>query len=257
MRAMVEMTARRDFAYDNTYNRALQSRIYDALDGTKYDGLHNEDDVKLFSYSLPIPPRGGDEGDTRRLIFAGADDELVAAIVAGLCRVPELNLQEMPFHVDQAFSIDVPVGDAGTLTTGTPIIIRFDESTAEEYNIDTDYPDSTYWRAEHGTDLFFEHLNRNLQYKYQQAYDEEPPEAPYFTGYSMDREVVKPLSFGEQARDVTFIGHEWSFDYEVRNGKHRKILNLALDAGLGELNGLGFGFMNRDEDVKNGSDSDR
>lgn len=256
MRTMVEMTARRDFEYDNRYNRALQSRIHDSLSGTRYEQLHESNEMNLFSYSLPIPPRGGEEGDTRRLIFAGADADLVATITAGLCKEPELNLHEMPFHVDQAFSINVPIGDTGTLTTGTPIIIRFGEDEAEEYGIDTDYSESTYWRAKHGTDLFFTHLNKNLQYKYQRVYDEEPPEPPYFTGYSMDREVVKPLSFGKDAPEVTFIGYEWSFDYEVESGKHRKLLNLTLDTGLGELNGLGFGFMNRDEDVNNGSVSD-
>ena len=256
MRAMVEMTARRDFEYDNTYNRALQSEIYSRLSETEHEPLHEKKATKMISYSLPIPPRDCEEGDTRRLIFAGADEEVVTNVVAGLCQEPELNLHEMTFHVEKAFSIDVPIGDTGTLTTGTPIIVRFTESEADEYGIDTDYS-KTYWRSEHGTDLFFTRLHRNLQFKYEQVYGEEPPEPPYFTGYSMDREVVKPLPFGEEDRAVNYIGYEWSFDYEVESGKHRKLLNLALDCGLGELNGLGFGFVNRDKDVNNGSDSGR
>ncbi|EMA54401.1 hypothetical protein C450_06210 [Halococcus salifodinae DSM 8989] len=248
---MVEMTARRDFEYDNTYNRSLQARIYNSLDGTEYAGLHENDNIKLFSYSPPIPPRNGEEGDTRRLIIAGDDDTLVTTIATGLCQNPELNLHEMPFHVERAFSIDVTLGDRGALTTGSPIITRFNRDTADEHGIETEY-DKTYWRPEHGTDLFFEQLNRNIQQKYRIAYDEQPPDPPYFTGYSFDREVVKPLRFDTEP--VTFVGGEWTFEYEIESGDHRKVLNLALDAGLGELNALGFGFMNRSEDVNDGSD---
>jgi CRISPR-associated endoribonuclease Cas6 len=249
---MVEMTARRDYEYDNAYNRALQSRIYNSLDGTEYAGLHENDDIKLFSYSPPIPPRDAEEGDTRRLIVAGQDDNLVTTIITNLCQEPELNLREMPFHVNRAFSIDVPLGNRGALTTGSPIIIRFDDQTAAEYGIDAQH-EKPYWEAEHGTNLFFDHLNKNIQQKYRIAYGEEPPEPPYFTGYSFDREVVKPLYY--DANPVTYVGNEWTFEYEIESGDHRKLLNLALNTGLGELNGLGFGFMNREEDVNDGTGS--
>lgn len=251
MRAMVEMTARRDYEYDNTYNRALQGRIYKSLDGKEYGNLHESDDIKLFSFSPPIPPRNADEGDTRRLIFAGEDDELVTTLVTELCRNPELNLNEMPFHVDQAYSITSPLSDRGTLTTGTPIIVRFREQTAAEYGIDTER-ERTHWQPEHGTELFFDQLQSNIQQKYRLAYGEEPPEPPYFTGYSFDRKVVKPLYYDQ--KPVTYIGGEWSFEYEIESADHRNLLDLTLTAGLGELNGLGFGFMNRAEDVNDGNE---
>lgn len=252
MRAMIEMTARRNYTYDNTYNRALQSQIHNRLDGTEYAELYEDDDMRLLSYSPPIPPRNADKGDTRRLIIAGEDDELVTTIVTKLCQAPEVNLHEMSFHVERAFSIDVPLGDRRALTTGSPIIIRFGKDTAKEHDIETQY-DKTYWRPEHGTNLFFDHLNGNIQHKYRMAYSEEPPPPPYFTGYSFDRKVVKPLPFGTET--VTFIASEWNFEYEIESGDHRKLLNLALTAGLGELNGLGFGFMNRVEDVNDGTGS--
>lgn len=253
MRAMVEMTARRDYKYDNTYNRSLQSRIYQSLNGTAYSDLHENNDISLFSYSPPIPPRSAEEGDTRRLIIAGVDDELVTTIATNLCRNPELNLNEMTFHVDCAYSLRTSVGERGALTTGSPIIIRFQNQTAEEYGIETDY-DKTYWEAEHGTDLFFDHLYKNIQWKYRLAYDEDPPEPPFFTGYSYDRQVAKPLYY--DASPVTYIGSEWTFEYEVESADHRRLLNLALNSGLGELNSLGFGFMNRAEAVNDGTSTD-
>lgn len=252
MRAMVEMTARRDYAFDNSYHRPLQGKIYGVLNGTKYEHIHDGNDMNLFSYSPPIPPHNTEEGETRRLIFAGHDPDLVTTIVTSLCREPELNLSEMPFYVEEAYSLNANVGESGTLTTGSPLIVRFNQQTAEEHGIDTKY-EKTYWRPEHGTDLFFDHLNGNIQQKYRSAYGEEPPEPPYFTGFSLENDVAKPLYYDQ--KEVVYVGSEWKFEYEVESGKHRKLLKLALNAGLGELNGLGFGFMNRDEDVNNGPDS--
>ncbi|MDG5762061.1 CRISPR-associated endoribonuclease Cas6 [Natronococcus sp. A-GB1] len=243
---MIETTARRDFEYDNTYNRALQSRVYNCLRDTVYADLHEKTGIKLFSYSPPIPPRNATKGDTRRFIFAGQDEDLITAIASDLCKNPELDLYEMAFRVDRAFSIDNPLGEQGTLTTGSPLIIRFDQDSASEYNVETKY-EKTYWQPEHGTELFFECLHKNLQRKFRLVFDADPPEPPYFTGYSFNRTVAKPLEFNDES--VTFIGSEWSFDYEIRSGPHRKLLNLAFDCGLGELNALGFGFMNREVDV--------
>jgi CRISPR-associated endoribonuclease Cas6 len=152
----------------------------------------------------------------------------------------------MPLHAEKAFTIDPSVNDRGSFITGTPIVIRFGTETAAEYGLESDY-DRTYWRPEHGMDLFFDHLYTNLQKKYELEYDESAPEPPYFSGYSLQKVVPKPVSYADG--DVTYIGTTWEFDYKVRSAAHRRILNLVLDAGLGELNGLGFGFMNRTEDT--------
>jgi CRISPR-associated endoribonuclease Cas6 len=253
MRAMVEMTARRDYTFDHTYHRPLQGRLYTDLERSQFEGLHDDDRLKLFSFSPPIPPQDTEEGDMRRLIIAGHNPDLVTTAITGLCSTPELNLYEMPYTVERAFSIETPLGDRGEITTGAPIVIRFAQPTAEEYEIDTNY-DKTYWRPPHGTSLFFDRLYDNLQQKYRLAFDEPPPDPPYFTEYSLERTVSKPLQY--EAESVVYIGSEWTFKYEIESAAHRKLLQLALDTGLGELNGLGFGFVNRGIDVNDGSDKD-
>lgn len=246
MRTLVKMTARSDFAYDNTYNHRLQARLYRDLDRAGYDEIHDDRGPKLFSYSNPFPPRNGIEGDDRRLLFASTDPEMVTGVAYGLCSDSELNIGEMPFEVCEAFTLDPAVQERGELVTGTPIVLRFGTETARKFGIDTEH-ERTYWRPEHGMDLFFDRLYGNLQHKYQLAYDEPPPEPPYFTEYSLDRSVSKPVAYADG--NVTYIGSEWTFAYEVESANHRRILNLALDTGLGELNGLGFGFVNRAEDA--------
>ena len=245
MRALVDLRARRDFSYDIKYNHKLQGRLYSDL---REQGIKNvqDDGPKLFSYSNIFPPRDANQGDSRTLIFASVHPNLVTSVAYGLCSSPELNVGEMPLKVEEAFTIDPAVGDQGTLVTGTPIVVRFGTKTAAEYNIKIDY-DRTYWRPEHGMDLFFDHLYGNLQKKYEKAFDEPAPDPPYFSSYSLKKVIPKPITYADG--DVTYIGSTWEFDYEVKNGAHRRLLDLILDAGLGELNGLGFGFVNREEDI--------
>jgi len=246
MRCLITLKARQDYAYSNRYNHKLQGRIYRDLDEQGHENLHTEHGPKLFSYSNPFPPRDASKGDTRHLIFASPYSDLVTDVAHGFCSTPEVNIGEMPLEAQEAVTLDPKVEERGELTTGTPIIIRLTADEAADYDINSEY-DRLYWRPEHGMDVFFDRLNENLQRKYRKYYDEEPPDPPYFGGYSLDRTVTKPVDFPDG--DVTYISGEWTFEYELSGRKHRQLLNLALDCGLGELNSLGFGFINRGEDV--------
>jgi len=247
MRTLVTLTARNDFAYCNKYNHKLQGRLYSDLERAGYKNIHRDNGPKGFSYSNIFPPRQAQEGDTRRFMFAAPEDEMVTDVAYGLCSEPEVNIGPMALEAEEAITLDPSVEERGTLTTGTPIILRMDADEAREEGIDPGDYDRLYWRPEYGMDWFFDRLYDNLQSKYRRVYNDEPPEPPYFSGYTMDRTVAKPVSFADG--DVQFIGSEWTFEYELEGQDHRLILDLALDVGLGELNGLGFGFVNRGADV--------
>jgi len=247
MRTLVTLTARNDFSYYNKYNHKLQGRLYNDLKQSGYEEIHSDHGPKGFSYSNIFPPRNAEEGDTRRFIFAALDEQLVTDVAYGLCSEPEVNIGPMALEAEEAFTLDPSVEEQGRLTTGTPIILRMDAEDAREEGIDPGDYDRLYWRPEYGMDCFFDRLYENLQSKYQLIYGEEPPEPPYFSGYTLDRTVAKPVSFADG--DVQFVGGEWTFEYELEGQKHRQLLDMVLDVGLGELNGLGFGFVNRGADV--------
>lgn len=245
MRMMMVMRAREDFEYRNTYNRALLGRIHSDLAGGPYEEMH-DDSIGLFSFTGPFPPADAEKGDTRRMLFASHVPEHAVAVARAFCEEPDLNIRGMPLHVEKAYRKDPKVGERGELTTGTPIILRFGEKLAKEYGVESEY-ERTYWEPSHGMELFWFLVNSNLRQKYWVAFDEEPPEPPYFTGFELERTVAKPLLY--DGVDVPHVANEFTFEYEVESAAHRRILNLALDAGLGGLNGTGFGFMDRIEDT--------
>jgi CRISPR/Cas system endoribonuclease Cas6 (RAMP superfamily) len=45
--------------------------------------------------------------------------------------------------------------------------------------------------------------------------------------------------------NVKFSGSIWEFSFSHLDWKKREVLRFGLDAGFGEENSLGFGFMNK------------
>jgi CRISPR-associated endoribonuclease Cas6 len=67
-----------------------------------------------------------------------------------------------------------------------------------------------------------------------------------------DHDIKRELLIKTYALPVTvtegverqLVLSKWRLGYKVRDDHHRRHLNLALDAGIGGRNGLGFGFVN-------------
>jgi len=47
-----------------------------------------------------------------------------------------------------------------------------------------------------------------------------------------------------KGREVRVFGSLWRFIFTYLSGERRRIIQFGLDAGFGELNSLGIGFIN-------------
>ena len=61
-----------------------------------------------------------------------------------------------------------------------------------------------------------------------------------YYSYKFLKQIATTVSTGVGLRKTTVIGTNWQF---LLNGAS-ELARFALDTGLGELNSLGFGFMN-------------
>jgi CRISPR-associated endoribonuclease Cas6 len=252
---MAYLTTRADAAYQNDYHHKLRGRIWDALDGTQYDQRHDEDKQPGFAYSNPFPPHDMQEGDDRKLLVASPEEELLANIAADLLEEPELNIGEMPFHVDDVTSLSPDVGEPGTrgtIETGTGLLVRIPPWRCEEYGIDHPGGDTAvFWRPEHSMAPLRKQLEDNLDQKHDRfAHDHLPGpsdvDGDLFDGYELLKTFAVPVTVTE-GQEMTYVLSKWKFEYTVRDDHHRRHLNLALDCGLGERNSLGLGFVNLKE----------
>lgn len=248
---MAHLSARADTAYQTDYHHKLRGRIWDALDGTEYDERHDGGDPPGFVYSNPFPPHDMEAGDERKVLVASPDEELLAHVAADLLEEPELNIGEMPFHIDDISSLAPDVGEpgsTGTIETGTGVLVRIPPWKADEYGIDPDGDEAIFWRPEHTMDPFTTQIENNLDQKHNhfcKDYLPGPSDTDYelFESYELIKTFAIPVTV-TTGQEMTYVLSKWRFEYHVRDDDHRRHLNLALDTGIGERNGLGLGFIN-------------
>jgi CRISPR-associated endoribonuclease Cas6 len=251
MRILIELSARADTAYDNSYHHKLRGRIWRALDGTEYDEIHDKNQPKPVTYSNPFPPGDMEEGDERTLLIASPDEELLAHVAADLKDDRELNIGEMPFTVEGLSPLSPDVGEpgtSGTLESGTGVLVRIPPWRFDEYGIDSDHDQAEFWRPEHTMEPFINQVESNLDRKHDLYCPDYLPgpsdvDGDLFDGYELIKTFALPVTPTQGERE-TWVLSKWRLDYTVRDDDHRRHLNLTLDVGLGERNSLGFGFIN-------------
>jgi CRISPR-associated endoribonuclease Cas6 len=251
MRLLARLRARADAAYDNTYHNKLRGRLWNALEGTDYDAVHDEQRPKPFTYSNSFPPGDMSEGDERTLLVASTDEELLAHVATDLRDDPELNIGEMPFTVEELSTVSPDVGEpgtSGTIDTGTGVLVRIPPWRFEEYGIDGTHDEGEFWRPKHTLEPFRNQIEANMDQKHELFCPEYLPgpsdcDGDLFDGYDLIKTFAIPVT-PTTGQQETWVLSKWRFDYAVRDDHHRRQLNLALDVGLGERNSLGFGFLN-------------
>lgn len=251
MRILVRLSARADTAYQNDYHHKLSGRIWNALEDTPFDELHDANEPSGFVMSNPFPPRDMDEGDERTLLVAAPDEDLLAYVAADLLDDRELNIGEMPFHIDDVTPLSPDVGEpgtSGTIETGTGVLVRIPPWRFEEYGLDIDHEEAEFWRPEHTMEPFINQIEANLDQKhdlYAPDYLPGPSDVggDLFDEYELLKTFAIPVT-PTTGVEETWVLSKWRFDYTVRDDDHRRHLNLLLDVGIGERNSLGFGFVN-------------
>jgi len=250
LRLLVRLKALRRVAYNLAYHKDLQGLVYRFLRNSAFKTLHDRKGYKYFSFSNIVPPsRMIDEGSSRSLIVASPDSHFIETVSKGLEQIQgrEVRIGEMAFKVEETrpFNQDLPEDsfDGFTLTSGTPIIVRIPQNRLQEYGITPKHPYRyVYWRKEHTPTAFMKQLEENLVKKYNEYYGTRLEPFQIFEQLRFKKQVAVPLRM--KGEESTIIGTLWDFHFTPLNGIRRDLLQFGLDAGFGEMNSLGFGFMN-------------
>ena len=258
MRILVKLSARQDAAYRHTWHDKVRGRIWNALRGTPWDDAHGTRELSPFAFSNPFPPRDMTAGDRRYLIVASPYRDLLAHVASDLLDDRELNVGDMPFHVDGLDPLDPdvgPPGATGTMRTGTGLLIRIPADRCDEFGVEhprgDDASTPVYWSEWYTTEAFFELLEENLADKCR-VHADEPVErgaldGPLFDGYELVKSIAVPINVSTRETKEHVLT-KWNFSYTIRNQAHRRMLNTALDCGLGHRNALGLGFVHLEDD---------
>jgi len=247
MRLLVELRALCDCVYDLMYYHRLQGFLYGLLKGSAYGGLHDGRGYKFFSFSNIFPSKDMYEADLRRLLVSSPDADLIRVLgdrLDGLCRErTRVNLGEMSFIVERVSFLEPRVDRSCVLASGTPIIVRVPRANYALYGIDPprDYP-YVYWRKQYPFDAFIRQLEDNLFKKYNMFHGVSVESFPLFEQFIFQKQVCNHVII--EGKEVKVFGSLWRFIFSFLDGEKKRIIQFALDAGFGELNSLGFGFVN-------------
>jgi len=247
MRLLVELRALCDCFYDLRYHHKLQGFLYGLLAESAYRELHNRRGYKFFSFSNLFPSIDMRVGDVRRFLVSSPDPGLIGVFrdrLEGLRRAgSRVNVGEMSFRVGSVSVLEPRVGRSCVLATGTPIVVRVPKANYAKYGIKPpkDYA-YVFWRRQYPFEAFIRQLEDNLFKKYGVFYGASLESFPLFEQFVFQKQVCNHVIV--KGREVRVFGSLWRFVFNYLSGEKQKIVQFGLDAGFGELNSLGFGFMN-------------
>lgn len=253
MRVVVRLRTVENNPYEMQYHYHLQGFIYNLLRGSIYDQIHDKQGYKFFCFSNIFPAKDLLENDVRTLIVSSPNGEFIKYLYEilqmSLDRGREVQVGSMKFKIDSLdkLIVKLPGSTPFGLITGTPIIIRIPKEKYKGYDFEQmkKQYDYVYWRSEHPIDIFITQLENNLLKKYARyrrvLTDSITQKAPrLFHIFKFKKQISTKVFM--KGFDQVVIGTLWEFRFNADVNKD--IIQFALDAGLGERNSLGFGFMN-------------
>jgi len=242
MRLLLSLRAEKSFSYESNYFNKIQGFIYNILRDSAYAELHNKQGFKFFCFSN-IFPSGRDkiieEGSIKQFIISSPDNGFMTIVKESLPH--EINIGEMQFSLIGAKQLTPNISKNCVVKTATPIIIRIPQYKYAEYGISSQYS-YVFWKPEHDFNAFLKQLSENVIKKYNEYHKEKVEEQPLFQQFMYDGSYpIHPII---DKKEQTFIGSYWKFVFQGMTEEQQEFLQFALDCGFGELNSLGFGFVN-------------
>jgi len=247
MRVLVELRALCDCVYDLMYHHKLQGFLYDLLRGSSYSDLHDRRGYKFFCFSNIFPSVDMHGGDVRRFLVSSPDESLIKVFLEQMDKLQSsgerVNVGEMSFGVEGVSVLKPRVERSCVLAAGTPIVVRIPRANYARYGIEPpkDY-EYVYWRKQYPFDAFVRQLEDNLFKKYNMFHNTRLEAFPVFEQFVFQKQVCSHLMI--DGREVKMFGSLWRFTFNYLYGDKQKVVQFGLDTGLGELNSIGYGFIN-------------
>jgi CRISPR-associated endoribonuclease Cas6 len=248
MRLLLRLKSKNDQKDVSLEYHKLQGFVYSLLQESGFPLLHDKSGYKPFCFSNIFPFGDTKEGDVRHFMISSPS----RAIIEHLAHHLTTAHAEMPIHIgDCTFSLDdvrvieTMLGhDPVRIVCATPILLRIPEYNYDLYAVPEGErkPRYVYWRPQISFEAFIKQLSENLIKKYNQSYGTSIGEYALFQEFLFKktvhtRYIIDGKSYGA-------AGSMWEFSWSRMDNVQRRVIEFGLDAGFGERNSFGFGFVN-------------
>ncbi|NJE10537.1 CRISPR-associated endoribonuclease Cas6 [Thermococcus sp. MAR1] len=219
--------------FERPNKHSVQGFIYNMLKGTEYGAKHDQPRFKFFTFSDFFR-----ENSHWTFFIASPDPGFIKTLYSGIRGRETVYIGRHELRVAELKKFKLPLRRA--FQTGSPVVLYKNAESNE------------YFKLHQHRDLrfFLQRLKENAERKYEAFYG-EPFE---LDGPIFDRLIPKLRSNGKLdvyvkvvKNGVPFpvIGSNWELLEREHIAPHeRRFYRFIMDAGLGEKNSLGFGFIN-------------
>ncbi len=226
-------------------NYYIQSFIYNLLKNTDFHLVHNYEKSRTrtpsFCYSNLFSSTNERTENIRKLIISSPNEELIELLYQKLSKLDFVYLGKEPYKILEYDIFTLNYRDVKHILTSTPVIIRIPRSKLEDYsiNINKQYQ-YIYWRQSFPLEIFLKQLENNLRRKFYNYYGIHTNSSLNFEWFVFKKQVSTRLLIHKTSHII--IGTVWEFF--VDQAKDKELFNFGIDAGFGERNTMGFGFIN-------------
>jgi CRISPR-associated endoribonuclease Cas6 len=246
MRLILRLEASKEQVYDNNYNHHVQSFFYNLIRNTEFNHIHdskimnaNKQMFTPFCFSNIFPYGNMKKEDVRNIVISSPNEKLILFIYNKIRRIrAPIHLGAMHFHIINSKFFRTNISYPLVIASVTPIIMRIPQHVYQNYSLNLKYPyEYVFWRQAYPLELFLDQLETNLKRKFVNYYGCQLESTLSFPKFVFERQVSRKLII--RGMTQTIIATYWKFWFEEDN----EIIRFAFDAGFGERNRLGFGFM--------------
>jgi len=232
MRCLITLSPVKNFSSDVVYKHNIQGLIYNLLNKIEYSWLHESKHFKFFCFSDIFPSGDFIIGKEKHLIVSSPSSKFINDLYYSIRQKNEIRLGNNPLRITKVKKIKLKLKNR--FITGSPVVLYKDNKKNIYFSFkrDSDF------------NFFLKRLKENAVKKFNAFYDDD---------YNLEEELFDKLQFNKEVvvknrkRDKEFIviGSMWKLLEKFSiDHQDKKFYRFIMDAGLGEKNSFGFGFVN-------------
>ncbi|MGC9166160.1 MAG: CRISPR-associated endoribonuclease Cas6 [Thermoplasmata archaeon] len=234
MRLLINLTSDKHVPKEYFNKYYFQSSIYFNLINTNFENLHNKKGFKFFTFSDFFPSGDLEPNKIKSIIISSPNKDFIKTLFDKMNDNGLIYLSEKKLNISSLKVYEIK-NVPKIFETGSPIVLQVEKKYNKYFS----------FKNNNSISCFLRRLKENAIKKYTTYYNIEEFnfEEFIFDELMFKREVVVNLK--KNGKNFLMIGSTWYYLKKIRiSNDLLNFYRFIMEAGLGEKNSLGFGFIN-------------